>query len=159
ASSRSCAGWESRPRAGRSTRTIHPATRSPPPRAPEGSSALLPAQQWRAMPGPSARVALETTLLLHGVPRDAPLPLYRELCALVQAEGAIPTVIGVVAGEPVIGLDETAFRLLLDAGNVPKLNSANLGLALATGGHGATTVSTTMELAARAGVRVFATGG
>jgi pseudouridylate synthase len=107
----------------------------------------------------SARVALETTLLLHGVPRDAALPLFRELGEIVRSEGAVPMPIAVISGEPVIGLDEPAFRELLEAPDVPKLNTSNLGIAMARGTHGATTVSTTMELAAAAGIRVFATGG
>ena len=67
--------------------------------------------------------------------------------------------IGVIAGEAVVGLDEPALRVLLEAGDVQKLNTANLGVALARREHGATTVSATMELAAAAGIRVFATGG
>jgi pseudouridine-5'-phosphate glycosidase len=106
-----------------------------------------------------ARVALETTLLLHGVPRAGALDLFRELSDIARHAGAEPTPIAVVNGTPVIGLDEPAFRALLDAGDVPKLNTSNLGAALTRGGHGATTVSTTMELAARTGIRVFATGG
>lgn len=107
----------------------------------------------------SARVALETTLLLHGVPRDAALPLFRELGEIVRSEGAIPTPIALISGKPVIGIDEPVFRALLDAPDVPKLNTSNLGVAMARGSHGATTVSSTMELAASAGIRVFATGG
>lgn len=105
------------------------------------------------------RVALETTLLLHGVPREAAVGLFDELGAIVREEGGIPCVVGVVGGKPVIGLTRTAFEDLLATPEVPKLNTANLGVALARGGHGATTVSTTMELAAGAGIRVFATGG
>lgn len=106
-----------------------------------------------------ARVALETTLLLHGVPRAGALDLFRELGAIARDAGAEPTPIAVVNAKPVIGLDEPAFRALLNAGDVPKLNTSNLGAALARGWHGATTVSTTMELAAKAGIRLFATGG
>lgn len=78
---------------------------------------------------------------------------------IVRSEGATPAVIGVVSGKPVVGMDEATFATLLEAGDVPKLNTSNLGAALARRGHGATTVSSTMELAAKAGIRVFATGG
>lgn len=106
-----------------------------------------------------ARVALETTLLLHGVPRAHAQSLRRELEQIVRAAGATPALVGVVAGRPMVGMDDAAFELLLADPGVPKLNTSNLGAVLSRAGHGATTVSTTMELAARAGVRVFATGG
>ncbi|MBC7772264.1 MAG: pseudouridine-5'-phosphate glycosidase [Pyrinomonadaceae bacterium] len=118
------------------------------------------------------RVALETTLLLHGVPRLQAVPLYRELVRVVQDAGSIPALVGVVAGRGVIGMTEAAFLSMLEARQagrepphqegliaVPKLNTANLGVTMALGADGATTVSTTMELAAAAGIRIFATGG
>ena len=108
---------------------------------------------------PTARVALETTLLLHGVPRGEALPLAAELAAIVRKHGANPALVGVLKGQPVVGMSDAQLRELLAEADVPKLNSASLGVALARGGSGATTVSTTMELAAGAGVRVFATGG
>lgn len=108
---------------------------------------------------PAARVALETTLLLHGVPREAALALLRELSGIVRAEGASPALVAVVNGKPVVGADERTFEMLLGTPKVAKLNTSNLGVAMARGRHGATTVSTTMELAAGAGIRVFATGG
>lgn len=122
-------------------------------------------------PGPStparARVALETTLLIHGVPPDAARRLADRLAAIVRAEGAEPALVGVVAGRPVVGMTGEDLDGLLSAGapghggrgSIPKLNTGNLGPALFRKTHGATTVSATMELAAAAGVRVFATGG
>jgi pseudouridine-5'-phosphate glycosidase len=104
-------------------------------------------------------VALETTLLLHGVPRaDAP-GLAQALAQDVRENGGEPAIVGVVAGEPIVGLNDAELRTLLDAGDVPKANTSNLGVLLARQSHGATTVSATMELAAAGGVRVFATGG
>lgn len=66
-----------------------------------------------------------------------------------------------VSGRPVAGMSDADLEVLLNAppGEVPKLNTASLGLAVHRGGHGATTVSATMELAAGAGIRVFSTGG
>lgn len=106
-----------------------------------------------------ARVALETTLLLHGVPRPQAAELARELAEIVRARGATPAFVGVVNGRPVVGLGDSDLETLLAAPEVPKLNTASLGVAMHRKQHGATTVSTTMELAAGAGVRVFATGG
>lgn len=108
--------------------------------------------------GPAA-VALETTLLVHGVPRHAARPLAQELDAIVRAEGAEPVVVGVVSGRPIVGLTPDELALLLDGSDIAKANTANLGVLMARGQHAATTVSTTMELAAHAGVRLFATGG
>ncbi len=111
--------------------------------------------------GPRA-VALETTLLLHGVPHDAALGLARDLSDDVRQKGAEPALVGVLAGQPVVGLTDSELAELLDAASaqgVPKANTSNLGVLMAKGSHAATTVSTTMELAAAAGVKVFATGG
>lgn len=108
---------------------------------------------------PPAPLALETTLLLHGVPRAQGLPLAGELAGIAKARGATPLLVGVHAGRPVVGLSDLQLRELLDAPRVDKLNTASLGVALHRRQHGATTVSTTMELAAQAGVRLFATGG
>jgi pseudouridine-5'-phosphate glycosidase len=104
-------------------------------------------------------VALETTLLLHGVPKEASLQMARDLASDVMAGGAKPALIGVVAGEAIAGLRDDELDVLLAAAKVPKANTSNLGVLLARNSHAATTVSTTMEIAAAAGIRVFATGG
>ena len=104
-------------------------------------------------------VALETTLLLHGVPRPEAPGLARELADIVRAGRAHPAYVGVFAGRPVVGLSDRELAELLSAPAVPKANTANLGVLMHRRSHGATTVSTTMELASRSGVRVFATGG
>ncbi len=104
-------------------------------------------------------VALETTLLAHGVPRHAALPLAAELNDLIRAAGASPALVGVVAGVPTVGMTSDELTTMLAAPDVPKANSANLGVFIHRRQHAATTVSATMELAALAGVRVFATGG
>jgi pseudouridine-5'-phosphate glycosidase len=107
--------------------------------------------------GPS--VALETTLLLHGVPRGEGGTLAAQLESIVREHGANPVCVGIVAGRPIVGLNQTELAALLEATKVPKANTANLGVLMHRGEHAATTVSTTMELAAAAGVRLFATGG
>jgi pseudouridine-5'-phosphate glycosidase len=108
--------------------------------------------------GPNA-VALETTLLLHGVPKQDAAPLARELSKIVQDRGAAPGLIGVLAGQPIAGLTTQELETLLEAQKVQKANTANLGALIHAKQHAATTVSTTMELAAHAGIRLFATGG
>lgn len=107
----------------------------------------------------SRAVALETTLLLHGVPAGQGKPLARDLASIIESEGATAALCGVVAGVPTVGMSEAELDTLLASPKVPKANSPNLGVILHNRSHGATTVSTTMELAAAAGVRVFATGG
>lgn len=108
-------------------------------------------------------VALETTLLAHGVPSDRAEGLWREMEKAVEegsrgaARGAV---VGVVGGKPVVGMSgEEVMGMIRGGKGVAKLNTANLGLAMARGESGATTVSATMEISASAGVRVFATGG
>lgn len=104
-------------------------------------------------------VALETTLLLHGVPRAESKTLAGMLAADVRESGANPAIVGVVHGVPTVGLNDAELDELLAAARVEKVNSANLGILIHRRAHAATTVSTTMELAAAGGVRVFATGG
>ena len=104
-------------------------------------------------------VALETTLLVHGVPRDQSLALAKRLDETVRTAGAHPALIGLINGVATVGMTAAELQLLLDAPDVPKANTANLGALAHRKSHAATTVSTTMELAARAGIRVFATGG
>ncbi len=104
-------------------------------------------------------VALETTLLLHGVPSSEGPSLAKELANICREHGAEPCFIGVVNGRPVIGLDDAELTSLFAANHVDKANTANLGVLIHRGKHAATTVSTTMELAAAGAVRFFATGG
>lgn len=104
-------------------------------------------------------VALETTLLVHGVPNAAARPLASRLDAAVAGSGASPATVGVVGGTPIVGLNQSELATLLDAASVAKANSSNLGALMYRGQHAATTVSATMEIAAEAGVKVFATGG
>jgi pseudouridine-5'-phosphate glycosidase len=104
-------------------------------------------------------VALETTLLVHGIPRESAPALAEELGAIIRDQGATPATVGIVSGRAIVGLTDDELGALLAAPSVEKINRSNLGVALHGGSHGATTVSSTMELAAEVGVRVFATGG
>jgi pseudouridylate synthase len=104
-------------------------------------------------------VALESTLIAHGLPRPENLVLARELESIVREEGGVPATVGVIRGEPIIGLDEAELGRIASGAEVPKLSVRDLGVAIASGSDGATTVASTALLAARAGIRVFATGG
>ncbi len=108
--------------------------------------------------GPRA-VALETTLLLHGVPTDQALSLHDRLTRDVTATGAQPALIGVLAGRATVGITRDELAHLLALPSVLKANTSNLGLAIHRRLDAATTVSTTMEIAHAAGIRAFATGG
>ncbi|MGD9690605.1 MAG: pseudouridine-5'-phosphate glycosidase [Phycisphaerales bacterium] len=118
-----------------------------------------PARAAGAPRSPLARVALETTLLVHGVPRAHAPALARDLALAVHKAGGLPMLIGVVAGQVRVGMNDADLKTMLSARDVPKLNTASIGAAIHQRSHGATTVSTTMELAAGAGIRLFATGG
>jgi pseudouridine-5'-phosphate glycosidase len=104
-------------------------------------------------------VALESTLISHGLPRPRNLEVAREVEATVRDTGAVPATIAVVAGEARVGLDGSDLELIASTSEVVKCGVRDLAPLAARGGHGATTVAATAHLAARAGVRVFATGG
>jgi pseudouridine-5'-phosphate glycosidase len=106
-----------------------------------------------------AIVALESTLIAHGLPRPRNLEVARELEAAVRAEGAVPATVAVVAGRVRIGLDAEALEVVAGGDGVAKCSVRDLGPVMARAGHGATTVASTAHLAARAGIGVFATGG
>jgi pseudouridine-5'-phosphate glycosidase len=103
-------------------------------------------------------VALESTIIAHGLPRPRNLAVARELEAAVRAAGAVPATIAVLDGEPRVGLDEAELERVATA-PMAKLSVRDLPLAAARGADGATTVAATAHIAARAGIRVFATGG
>jgi pseudouridylate synthase len=104
-------------------------------------------------------VALESTLIAHGLPRGENLEVAHRLEQIVRHLGAVPATIAVVEGQPWIGLDDRALERIATADDVVKLSIRDLGPALAAGRTGATTVASTAHLAALAGIRVFATGG
>ncbi|WP_329561657.1 pseudouridine-5'-phosphate glycosidase [Kitasatospora sp. NBC_01266] len=104
-------------------------------------------------------VALESTIIAHGLPRPRNLAVARELEELVRAGGAVPATVAVLDGTARIGLDDAELTRVAEDPALRKLGFRDLAPALATGASGATTVSGTAFLAARAGIRVFATGG
>jgi pseudouridylate synthase len=104
-------------------------------------------------------VALESTLISHGLPRPRNLEVARQVEAAVRAEGALPATIAMVAGTARIGLDDEALEVIATGEDVVKCGVRDLAPLAARGADGATTVAATAHLAARAGIRLFATGG
>ncbi|MEW2156622.1 pseudouridine-5'-phosphate glycosidase [Streptomyces sp. NPDC007189] len=104
-------------------------------------------------------VALESTIIAHGLPRPRNLQVALELEDAVRREGAVPATVAVLDGRPRIGLDKEQLERVANEDDVRKLGHRDLPLAMAAGASGATTVSATAQLAALAGIRVFATGG
>jgi pseudouridine-5'-phosphate glycosidase len=103
-------------------------------------------------------VALESTLIAHGLPWPVSLETARDVEAAVREEGAIPATIAVCHGRPTVGLDDQQIeRLAVDRPR--KASRRDLAAAVSQGASAATTVAATMFLAHRAGIRVFATGG
>ncbi len=104
-------------------------------------------------------VALESTIIAHGLPRPDNLRVAREIEAAARAEGAVPATVAVLGGEVRVGLDADALEEIASRDDVAKLGVRDLGPALARGVPGATTVASTAYVAARSGIGVFATGG
>ncbi len=104
-------------------------------------------------------VALESTLIAHGLPRPENLTLAHELEEIVRAAGGTPATVGVIRGEPVVGLSEAELERIANSDEVRKLSVRDLAPAAACESDGATTVASTALLASRVGIRVFATGG
>ncbi|WP_369388562.1 pseudouridine-5'-phosphate glycosidase [Streptomyces sp. CG1] len=104
-------------------------------------------------------VALESTIIAHGLPRPRNLQVALELEDAVRREGAVPATIAVLDGRPHVGLDKEQLERIANEDGIRKLGHRDLPLAVASGVSGATTVSATAQLAALAGIRVFATGG
>jgi pseudouridine-5'-phosphate glycosidase len=104
-------------------------------------------------------VALETTIVSHGMPWPQNLETALAVEDVVRTAGAVPAAIAVIDGNVRIGLDRAALEQLANANDVLKLSSADLAYGLMSGRMGATTVAATMIAAKLAGIRVFATGG
>ena len=105
-------------------------------------------------------VALESTLISHGLPHPDNIEVARESERLIRAEGAVPAAVGVISGTPKVGLEDAELELMATAAKgIEKLSARDLPVAAAKGIHGATTVAATAHLAALAGVKIFATGG
>lgn len=108
---------------------------------------------------PRVRVALESTVIAHGLPRPENLESARACEAAVRESGAEPATVAIVGGNVRIGVSDDELNELASRPDVAKVTLQNLGAVCAAGGWGATTVAATVHLAARDGIRVFATGG
>jgi pseudouridylate synthase len=104
-------------------------------------------------------VALESTIITHGMPFPQNVETARRVEAEVRAHGAVPATIAIMDGQILIGLSDAQLDTLGQAEHVAKLSRADLAACVATGGMGATTVAATMICAELAGISVFATGG
>lgn len=104
-------------------------------------------------------VALESTIISHGLPRPENATLAREFEQAVRDGGAVPATIAVIDGDARVGLDDVALDRLANDPDAVKVSVRDLAVAAGRGGVGSTTVASTAHLAARAGITVFATGG
>ena len=104
-------------------------------------------------------VALESTVIAHGLPKPQNVETARRMEAAVRESGAVPATIGILRGRLVVGLSAEQIATLAESEDVAKVSRADLAAVLASGRAGATTVAATMFAAALAGIRVFATGG
>jgi pseudouridine-5'-phosphate glycosidase len=107
----------------------------------------------------AAIVALESTIITHGMPYPQNIEVARQVEADIREAGAVPATIAVMDGTLHIGLDDAQLSSLAQTKGVAKLSRADMAACIATGGTGATTVAATMIAAQLAGIHVFATGG
>ena len=125
-----------------------------------GAAIVVSAEVAAALAAGRPVVALESTIISHGMPFPQNLETARQVEAVVRAHGAVPATIAVLRGVPHVGLTPAQLEALARAGQaVRKVSRRDLPLVMALQLDGATTVSATMLLAARAGIAVFVTGG
>lgn len=104
-------------------------------------------------------VALESTILSHGMPYPQNLEFAAEVEKIIRAEGAVPATMAIIDGRMKVGLSAGELELMCKGKGVVKVSRRDLPIILAEGGTGATTVASTMILASLAGIKFFATGG
>jgi len=112
-----------------------------------------------ALASGSPIVALESTIISHGLPRPTNLEVAREVEAIVREHGATPATIAVIDGDVHIGLNDDELVAIATRDDILKASSRDLAIAVAFGKSAATTVAATAHLAVMAGIKVFATGG
>jgi pseudouridine-5'-phosphate glycosidase len=104
-------------------------------------------------------VALESTVIAHGLPRPINLETARRMEAIVREAGAVPATVAILDGKLTAGLNDEQLRLLAESTEVKKISARDIPIAVAKNWTGATTVASTTWIAHRAGIKVFATGG
>ena len=124
-----------------------------------GPTLVLAAEVADAVGSGRPVVALESTIISHGMPYPTNVEMAREVERIVRDHGAVPATIAVLGGRCQVGLDDAQLEQLATADGVVKATTRDLPWLVATGSTGATTVAATMRLAALAGIKVFATGG
>jgi pseudouridine-5'-phosphate glycosidase len=104
-------------------------------------------------------VALESTVIAHGLPRPRNFETAQRLEQIVRDGGATPATIAILDGRLCVGLDQNQIKLIAESDDINKISTRDLAIAVALGWNGATTVASTLWIAHRAGIQVFATGG
>jgi len=104
-------------------------------------------------------VALESTVIAHGLPRPQNLQTAHRLQELVRETGATPATIAIIDGKPSVGLSDDQVNVLANSSDIRKISTRDIAIAAAQASNGATTVASTIWIAHRAGIKVFATGG
>ena len=104
-------------------------------------------------------VALESTILSHGMPYPENLDFAARVEQVVRDNGAVPATMAIIGGKLKVGLSEADLKVMCEAHDVGKVSRRDVPVYIASGRTGATTVATTMLIAEMAGIRVFATGG
>ena len=112
-----------------------------------------------ALASNSPIVALESTIISHGLPRPSNLNVAREVEAIVREHGATPATIAILDGVVHIGLTDEQLVAIANRDDISKASSRDLAILVASKKSAATTVAATAHLAAQAGIKVFATGG
>jgi pseudouridine-5'-phosphate glycosidase len=112
-----------------------------------------------ALAAKGAIVALESTVIAHGLPRPQNLETAQRIERIVSEQGAMPATIAVLDGKVCVGLKQQQIELVANRDDIRKLSKRDLAIAVARGWNGATTVASTIWIAHRASIRVFATGG
>ncbi len=104
-------------------------------------------------------VALESTVIAHGLPKDLNLEIAHRLEEIIYDAGAVPATVAILNGQPQVGLSHDELKLIAQSSDVKKISTRDLPIAVARSWHGATTVAATIWIAHRVGIQVFATGG
>jgi len=119
----------------------------------------ISAEVSKALKDGAPVVALESTVIAHGLPRPLNLETALRCEAVVRENGAVPATIAILDGVPTIGLSHESLNFIAEADHIRKISRRDIPIAIAKRLNCATTVSTTMFFAHRAGIKVFATGG
>jgi pseudouridine-5'-phosphate glycosidase len=120
---------------------------------------IISAEVESALSSNQAVVALESTVIAHGLPRPTNLEVARRLEQIIREAGAVPATIAIIDGRLRAGLSEDEIKMLAQGKDIKKVSIRDLPIAVAQKWNGATTVATTVWIAQRAGIKVFATGG